>query len=76
MQWKKTERDTIAHGTAMVSEDGAVVLRTDKGYVFQIEYVDEALAHARHISNLSIRLNLSLAAPWTTDTFPIPQRPG
>ncbi len=34
---KKSERDVIAHGTALKSEDGTILLRTDKGFEIQID---------------------------------------
>lgn len=74
MDWKKVERDPIAHGTALQSSDGTVLLRTDKGYEFRIDDVDEALTHARSISNLAVQLNLRFAAPWTKSLFPAPER--
>ena len=70
MDWKKVERDAIAHGTALQSSDGTILLRTDKGYEFRIDDVDEALTHARCISNLTVQLNLRFAAPYTESLFP------
>ena len=70
LEWKK-ERDSIAHGTPLQLKNGAVVLRTDKGYEFRIDHVDVALMHARCISNLAVQLNVRLAAPVTKNIFPI-----
>ena len=73
MNWKKVERDPIAHGTVLQSSDGTILLCSDKGYEFRIDDVDEALTHARCISNLAVQLNLQLAAPWTKSLFPAPE---
>ena len=75
MEWKIAERDAIAHGTALQLEDGSVVLRTDKGHEIRVDRIDDALMHARCISNLAIQLNLRLAAPWTKNLFRTPGKP-
>ena len=75
MKRRRAERHAIAHGTALKTEDGAIVLRSDKGYEFRIDDVNDALAQARYISDLAIRLNLNLAAPWTKNLFPTLERP-
>lgn len=67
MKWKRIERDAIAHGTALKTGNGTIVLRTDKGLEFGLDDMDDALMHAREMSNLAVRLNMLLAAPWTKD---------
>lgn len=77
MRWKRIERDAIAHGTALTTGNGTIVLRPDKGVEFGLEFglddMDEALVHAREMSNLAVRLNMILAAPWTRELLPSSQ---